>query len=134
MPDIPRREFITKAGVALAGLAVVTAVPALADTASPAELTPRIKPMKRYVIEREVPGIGLSNAQQCSLIAATSNAALAKLAPRIQWEHSYFTDDKTFCIYLAEDEQAILEHAKLSGFPANKITLVDSIVDPTNAV
>jgi hypothetical protein len=90
--------------------------------------------MKRYVIEREVAGIGASDAQQCSMIAATSNAALAQLAPAIQWEHSYFTADKTFCVYLAEDEEAIHKHSELSGFPANKITLVTGIVDPTTAV
>ena len=89
--------------------------------------------MKRYVIERDVAGVGASDAKQCAMIAATSNAALAQLAPRIQWEHSYFTADKTFCIYLAEDEAVIHEHSRLSGFPANKITLVTEIVDPTNA-
>jgi hypothetical protein len=89
--------------------------------------------MKRYVIEREVPGIGGKTAAECSSIAATSNAALAKLSPSIQWEHSYFTGNKTFCIYLAEDEAAIRRHSELSGFPANTITLVTAIVDPTSA-
>jgi hypothetical protein len=87
--------------------------------------------MKKYIIERDVPGIGQMNATELCGAAQTSNAALAKLAPRVQWQHSYVTGDKTFCVYLAEDEAAVREHAKLSGFPANVITEVSSIIDPT---
>ena len=65
--------------------------------------------------------------------AATSNAALAQLAPKVQWEHSYVAGDKTFCIYLAENEDAIHRHAEISGFPANRITPVQAIIDPTTA-
>jgi hypothetical protein len=134
MADIPRREFITKAGMALAGVAALSAVrPAFGGTATPNAST-RIQTMKRYVIEREIAGIGGKTAAECSLVAATSNAALAQLSPRIQWEHSYFTADKTFCIYLAEDEAAIRKHAEISGFPANTVTLVTGMVDPTTAV
>ena len=87
--------------------------------------------MKKYAIERDVPGIGgLSNAD-ISGAAKTSNAALAKLPNRVQWQHSYVAGDKTFCVYLAEDEAAIHEHSKLSGFPASKITEVVRIIDPT---
>jgi hypothetical protein len=89
--------------------------------------------MQRYVIERDIPSIGSFTAQQLCDASHTSNGALAKLAPRVQWEHSYVAGDKTFCIYLAQDEDAIHEHAKLSGFPANKVTLVSSIIDPTTA-
>lgn len=89
--------------------------------------------MKRYVIEREIPGVGQSDLAKCADISRASNAALSKLAPRVQWEHSYFTADKTFCVYLAEDEAAVRDHAALSGFPANRITVVDCIVDPTTA-
>ncbi len=87
--------------------------------------------LKRYVIEREIANIGASSDQDLSGAAATSNSALAKLAPRVQWEHSYVADNKTFCIYLAEDEQAIREHAKISGFPASVITEVKTMIDPT---
>jgi hypothetical protein len=87
--------------------------------------------MKRYVIERDVPGIGGMNGAQLSDAACTSNEALAKLAPRVQWEHSYVAGDKTFCVYLAEDEDVIHEHARLSGFPATTITPVETIIDPT---
>ena len=85
--------------------------------------------LKRYIIERDIPNIGAE--QDLSGAAATSNSALAQLAPRVQWEHSYVTGDKTFCVYLAEDVDAIREHAKISGFPATVITQVTSIIDPT---
>ncbi|HVX82587.1 MAG: DUF4242 domain-containing protein [Devosia sp.] len=88
--------------------------------------------MKRYVIEREVPGIGGNDAAGLADVAKTSNAALNKLPGRVHWEHSYVAGDKTFCVYLAEDEAAIREHARLSGFPANRITPVVAIVDPSN--
>ena len=58
---------------------------------------------------------------------------LRKLAPKVQWEHSYVTDDKTFCVYLAEDEAAVRKHAEVSGFPANKVTKVVTMIDPTTA-
>ena len=88
-------------------------------------------PLKRYVIEREIPNIGASSDKDLSGAAATSNSALAKLAPRVQWEHSYVAGDKTFCIYLAENEEVIREHAKISGFPASVITEVKATIDPT---
>ena len=75
--------------------------------------------MKRFVIEREIPKIGSFEQEQLRDAARTSNGALAELAPRVQWDHSYVAADKTFCIYLAEDEDAIRKHAELSGFPAN---------------
>jgi Protein of unknown function (DUF4242) len=90
----------------------------------------RSKTMKRYVIERDLPGVGAMNRAQLKDAASTSNSALAKLAGKAQWEHSYVVDDKTFCIYLAEDEAAVKEHAKLSGFPASKITEVRTVIDP----
>ena len=87
--------------------------------------------MKRFVIERDLPGIGGSSNEDLAGATATSNSALAQLAPRVQWEHSYVTGNKTFCIYIAEDEAAIHEHARISGFPATTITEVTTIIDPT---
>lgn len=87
--------------------------------------------MKKYVIERNVPGIGSLGATELCGAANTSNAALAQLPNRVQWQHSYVAADKTFCVYLAEDEAAIHEHAKLSGFPANTITEITGMIDPT---
>jgi len=87
--------------------------------------------MRKFIIERGIPGVGQMNGEELCGAAATSNEALAKLAPRVQWQHSYVTNDKTFCVYLAEDEAAVREHASLSGFPADVITEVTTIIDPT---
>ena len=89
--------------------------------------------MKRYVIERNIPGVGHLTPAQLKDASATSNTALAQLAGKVQWEHSYVVDDKTFCIYRAEDEAAVKEHARLSGFPATKITEVRTVIDPMTA-
>ncbi len=89
--------------------------------------------LKRYIIERDIPAVGAMTRDQLKGAAETSNAALCQLGPKVQWQHSYVAGDKTFCVYLAEDEAAIHEHAKLSGFPANKITRVDGMIDPTTA-
>ena len=87
--------------------------------------------MKRYVIERDIPGVGALNGDELCGAARTSNNALAQLAPEVQWQHSYVAGDKTFCVYLAEDEDGIRRHAELSGFPATTITEVRTIMDPT---
>jgi len=89
--------------------------------------------LKRFVIERDIPAVGKMTRQDLKGAAETSNSALSKLAPKVQWEHSYVAADKTFCIYLAENEAAIHEHARLSGFPANRITPISGIIDPTTA-
>lgn len=90
--------------------------------------------MKRYMIERNIPGVGTLNAGQLKDASATSNAALAKLAGSVQWVHSYVVEDKTFCVYLADHVDAVQEHAKLSGFPANKVTEIRTIIEPMTAV
>jgi hypothetical protein len=79
--------------------------------------------MKRYMIERDIPEVGSFEREQLRDASKTSNKALAQLAPRVQWDHSYVAGDKTFCVYLAEDEDAIHKHAEISGFPASKITV-----------
>jgi hypothetical protein len=89
--------------------------------------------MRKYVIERDIPAVGTFEREQLREAAKTSNAALAKLSPDVQWVESYVTDDKTFCIYLAKDEDVIKRHAEISGFPANKITEVRRMIDPTTA-
>ena len=89
--------------------------------------------MRKFMIEREIEGVGGFDSCQLGDAAATSNTALAELAPRVQWQHSYVTGDRTYCVYLAEDEAAIHAHAALSGFPANQITEITSIIDPTTA-
>jgi Nickel responsive protein SCO4226-like len=89
--------------------------------------------MKRYVIEREIPGVGSLRGAELKGAAQQSNAALAKLAGAAQWIQSYVADNKTFCVYLAESEAAVHEHAKLSGFPASKVTEISNIIDPMTA-
>ena len=76
--------------------------------------------MKRYVIERDIPGVGKLGREELKGVANTSNEALAKLGGKAQWLESFIVDDKTFCIYIAENEAAVREHARLSGFPASK--------------
>lgn len=89
--------------------------------------------MKRYVIERDIPGVGKLGREELKGVANTSNEALAKLGGKAQWLESFIVDDKTFCIYIAENEAAVREHARLSGFPASKITEVRSVVNPMSA-
>jgi hypothetical protein len=89
--------------------------------------------LRKYVIEREVPGVGSSSPEGFCAIAEKSNGVLGRLGTRIQWVHSYVAADKTFCIYLAESEELIREHARLSGFPANRITEVVTVIDPSTA-
>ena len=89
--------------------------------------------MKTYIIERDIPGVHTLDAEQARGAAATSNAALAKVGPQVQWVQSYVTTDKTFCVYRAENEDAIRKHAELSGFPATRINEVKGALDPTSA-
>lgn len=87
--------------------------------------------MKRYLIEREIPGVGSLDAKGLRDAARTSNQALAKLGPDVQWVESFVVADKTYCVYLAKDEDVIREHARISGFPANRISEIKTKIDPT---
>jgi Nickel responsive protein SCO4226-like len=87
--------------------------------------------MKKYVIERNIPKVGTLEREQLGAAVARSNQALRQLAPDIQWLESYVAADKTFCVYLANDEAIIHRHAELSGFPANRITEIGKMIDPT---
>lgn len=89
--------------------------------------------MKKYLIERDIPGVGALTHAELQGAAQTSNGALCQLGPRVQWLESFVTPDKTFCIYLAEDEAVIHEHARLSGFPATRITEITGVIDPATA-
>jgi len=89
--------------------------------------------MKRYMIERNIPKVGSLNGEQLKGAAAKSNEALRELGPDVQWITSFVSEDKTFCIYLAKDEEIIKKHAEISGFPANKITELSGSIDPTTA-
>ena len=87
--------------------------------------------LRRFIIERAIPQIGSADRAALQAASKKSNEVLAKLAPNIQWEHSYVSGDKTFCVYLAKDESVIHKHAEMSGFPATTITEVRKMIDPT---
>jgi hypothetical protein len=89
--------------------------------------------MQKYVIEREIPGAGKLSAEQLQGISQKSCGVLKELGPQIQWVESYVTDDKVYCVYLAPNEEMIREHAKRGGFPANRISQVRTVIDPTTA-
>ncbi|HSY98250.1 MAG TPA: DUF4242 domain-containing protein [Terriglobales bacterium] len=89
--------------------------------------------MPKYVIERELPGAGQLSPQQLQAVSQTSCGVLRKLGPEIQWVHSYVTQDKIYCIYIAPNEAMIREHASQGGFPANRISEISSMIDPTSA-
>ena len=87
--------------------------------------------MPKYVIERDLPGAGGLSGEELHDISAKSNKVIASLGPELRWQQSYVTDDKIYCIYIAPDEDVLLEHARCGGFPANKISLVSSVIDPS---
>lgn len=89
--------------------------------------------MPKYVIERDLPGAGRLSEPQLTGISQKSCAVLNELGPKVQWLQSYVTDDKIYCIYIAPDAQAVLEHAKRGGFPANRVSEVKAVIDPTTA-
>jgi hypothetical protein len=87
--------------------------------------------LRKFIIERDIPAVGSLEREQLRGAAAKSNAALNQLGPDIQWVESYVAADKTFCVYLAKDEDIIRKHAEISGFPATKVTEVRKMIDPT---
>ncbi|MCX6159313.1 MAG: DUF4242 domain-containing protein [Ignavibacteriae bacterium] len=89
--------------------------------------------MPKFIIEREIPNAGELNAEQLKSISQTSCVVLKNMGPQIQWVQSYVTTDKIYCVYLAPNEEMILEHAKQGGFPANAVSKVSTIIDPTTA-
>lgn len=89
--------------------------------------------LRRFVIERGIPGVGNFSMTELCGAARASNQALESIGPSIQWQHSYVAADKTFCVYLAEDEEAIHRHAELSGIPVTAITEVSQVIDPLTA-
>jgi hypothetical protein len=88
--------------------------------------------MPRYVIEREIPGAGSLTDSQLREVSLKSIEALGELGPKIQWLHSYVTDDKIYCVYLAPDEASIRKHADMVGIPATRIEAVRRLLDPSN--
>ena len=106
-------------------VAVVLCAPQFPNT------TKEIHVYKRFIIERDIKNIGAMTPPELKGAAEVSNTALAKLAPKVQWVHSYVVEDRTFCIYLAEEVSHVHEHARISGFPVTRVYEVLTMIDPT---
>lgn len=89
--------------------------------------------MKKFIIERNVPGMGQSSPQEMKGACQKSNETLREMSNSVQWQHSYVTNDKLYCVYLAENKEAVKKHAAISGFPADRIEVVQTIIDPISA-
>jgi cell division inhibitor SulA len=89
--------------------------------------------MPKYVIEREIPEAGKLSRQQLQSISQKSCGVLKQLGPQIQWIQSYVTNDKIYCVYIAPNEEIVREHAQQGGFPANRISEIKQVIDPTTA-
>ena len=87
--------------------------------------------MPKYIIERDIPGIGSAEREQLREAAKKSNEVLRQMGPSIQWIETYVAGEKTFCVYLADNEELIHKHAKISGFPATKVTEIRKMIAPT---
>jgi hypothetical protein len=89
--------------------------------------------MPKFVIERELPGAGKLSPMELKGVSQKSCSVLRDMAPRVQWQQSFVTDDKLYCVYLADSEKDVLEHAKTGGFPANRVSAVRAVIDPATA-
>lgn len=87
--------------------------------------------MPKYVIERDIPQVGKFTSAQLGEVSRKSCNVLQKMGPRVQWVQSYVTDDRIYCVYIAANEEAVREHARQGGFPANRISEVRNVIDPT---
>jgi len=87
----------------------------------------------KFLIEREIPGAGKLSGEQLQQISQKSCGVLRSMGPQIQWVQSYVTDDKIYCVYIAPDEKAVREHAAQGGFPANRVSEIKTLIDPTTA-
>jgi Protein of unknown function (DUF4242) len=115
----------------VAALSLLLASSALADKQPKPEALPAGQHM--YVIEREMPGVGKLTPEELKAASQKSCSVLRNLGPQITWLHSYVTGDKLYCVYLAPNEEMVREHAKEGGFPANKVSEVKTIIDPSTA-
>ena len=89
--------------------------------------------MPKFLIEREIPGAGNLSPEQLQTVSEKSCSVLRSLGPEVQWVQSYVTDDKLYCVYIAANEQAVREHARIGGFPANRVSEIRTTIDPTTA-
>jgi Protein of unknown function (DUF4242) len=96
-------------------------------------LKPEDSKVPKFVIERDIPGLGKLSPAEMHGVAQKSCSVLRQLGPQVQWIQSYVTDDKMYCVYIAPDEAAVRKHAEMGGFPANRVSQVLSIIDPTTS-
>jgi len=89
--------------------------------------------MPKYLIERVIPGAGNMTDEEIKAVSVRSCSVLNQLGPQVQWVHSYVTENKIYCVYIAPNEDMVREHARMGGFPANQIAAVKRIIDPTNS-
>ena len=89
--------------------------------------------MPKFVIERGIPGAGKMSASDLKSVAQKSVGVLTEMGPRVQWQESYVTDDKIYCVYIADSEDDVREHAKRGGFPADEVSVVRAVIDPVTA-
>ena len=89
--------------------------------------------MPKFMIERNIPGVGALTPEQLTGISQKSCAVIREIGPQVQWVESFVTDDKIYCVYIAQDEATVLDHARLGGFPADSVKLVRRMIDPTTA-
>jgi hypothetical protein len=89
--------------------------------------------MPKFLIEREIPGAGDMSAQELQAVSQKSCGVLREMGPQIQWVESYVTDDKIYCVYIAPNEELVREHAERGGFPANRVSEIKRMIDPTTA-
>jgi len=89
--------------------------------------------MPKFVIERAIPGVGQLSSSDLQGISQKSCSVLQELGPQVQWVHSYVTDDKIYCVYIAPDEAAVRKHAEMGGFPATSVSMIRAVIDPTTA-
>jgi len=122
------KTIIKLSAVAFTFLFITSAVEAQTTNTKQKDTT-----MKTYVIEREMPGVGTLSATELKTASQTSCTVLTQMGPKIKWLHSYVTGNKIYCVYKAESEEQIREHAKNAGFPANKISEVATIISPETA-
>lgn len=129
MKSLAKLPFVLIAVMLFAGITAT----AQNTTTNNNSKTTKAPEMKTYVIEREIPGAGKLTAEQLKGISQTSCGVLKEMGPKIQWVHSYVTGNKIYCIYKAENEELVREHAKKGGFPANSVSEVSAVISPATA-
>ncbi len=126
------KQITKQLGLVMA-IVLFTGFASMAQSATVVPVSQKTNALKTYVIERDIPGAGKFSPEKLKSISQTSCMVLKEMGPRIQWDHSYVTEDKIFCVYRAENIELVKEHAKKGGFPANAIYEVTTVISPATA-